>query len=201
MGNFPRARSERRSSRFSRSSPPREPWSMARCPAVGSIKIELIEGSFKTLPSTFAVKVPSSPEPTSESRRCQGRIEVKHVNTTTIVLQTIDVKLEVAEYGMRWVPGLCLTAGCSLLLACSTRKEPSPRAVHRDAAVGPENASATVSSPAATAPRVVPSPAALPRSAMVELGRSAEQKRSSATCRPSQSRACRAAPVGAECSS
>jgi hypothetical protein len=70
---------------------------MARCPAVGSIKIELIEGSFKTLPPTFAVKVPSSPEPTSESRRCQGRIEVKHVNTTTIVHQTIDVKLEVAE--------------------------------------------------------------------------------------------------------
>jgi hypothetical protein len=78
---------------------------------------------------------------------------------------------------MRWVPGLCLTAVCALILACSTRKEPSPRAVQRDAAVGSENASATVSAPAATAPRIVPPPAALPRSALVELGRSVDQKR------------------------
>src|SRR6187402_419891 len=78
---------------------------------------------------------------------------------------------------MRRVPALCLSAVCSLLLACSTRKEPSPRAAQRDAAEGAGTTSATVSPRAAPAPGSVPLPAPLPRSAMVELGRSVEQKR------------------------
>src|SRR4051794_18170935 len=76
---------------------------------------------------------------------------------------------------MPWTRGMCVLASCTLLVACSTRKEPAPRAAQREVAQGSETASAN--RPSLPTPGVASEPPRVPRIEALELGRSADQKR------------------------
>lgn len=75
---------------------------------------------------------------------------------------------------MRQTRVMWMLASCTLLLACSKRQEPAPRAAQRNTAEATHRATTTPSLPAAP---VEPEPLPLPRPDAVDLGRSADQKR------------------------